>query len=229
MNKMFTLPTIQPKNCGNCDVCCWVLGVVELGKPYYVTCQHQREGQTGCVVYGSHPNSCKSYFCGWMTGLIAEADEKYRPDRFGVLMTVEKDIDTRGQLSKWLTVYESRENGVGTIQEDHCLSLNGDMLDVILKILKTNLDLIGVRFIFYNQRVATSYSINRANYPDEGESNKLRLFSVYSDKPKILALLESPQRGSKDPLPDNIRNNLVAHREKSPKEKAYERRRRHKK
>lgn len=81
----YTLKVLDPaemKPCGDCRACCTVLGVREFDKPNYQPCQH--ECSTGCSIYPTRPESCRTYQCGWKWGLI-EGDERRRPDKLGVI------------------------------------------------------------------------------------------------------------------------------------------------
>lgn len=76
--------------CGECTLCCTVMGVDELNKGPGVPCQHLLQidanpltGNSGCSIYGQHPESCRAYACMWRTGAIE--DEDMRPDLIGVI------------------------------------------------------------------------------------------------------------------------------------------------
>ena len=88
------LPTVgrfrQVNACNGCTACCTAVGVKELGKPPRCRCQHETE--TGCGIYGHHPVECQRYACAWALGALG-SDDKYRPDRCGVLFTLNNSGD----------------------------------------------------------------------------------------------------------------------------------------
>lgn len=65
-------------------MCCDVLGVPELGKPYFARCEHLTE--KGCGIYETRPVSCRDYHCIWLKGYGEDSD---RPDRSGILVSAE--------------------------------------------------------------------------------------------------------------------------------------------
>jgi hypothetical protein len=75
----------QVNPCGGCTACCTEIGVKELGKPPRCRCEHQTE--SGCGVYGTHPQECRGFVCAWAMGALG-SDDKYRPDRCGLLFTL---------------------------------------------------------------------------------------------------------------------------------------------
>ena len=63
--------------CGPCTACCTTMRVDALGKPANVRCPH---AGTGCGIYPTRPDECRTYYCLWRLG-VDEEDE--RPDRSG--------------------------------------------------------------------------------------------------------------------------------------------------
>lgn len=86
----------QARSCGDCTACCTIIGVHELGKPYYQTCK-RLEGY-GCSQYARRPPSCRRYRCLWLQGLGRE-----RPNVSGVLINPTD--------SPFLDCYETRAGG----------------------------------------------------------------------------------------------------------------------
>jgi hypothetical protein len=56
------------RTCGDCTLCCKVLGVKELEKPTGQYCQHAVKSK-GCGIYDSRPETCRSFRCMWLMGL----------------------------------------------------------------------------------------------------------------------------------------------------------------
>ena len=53
------------KQCGECSLCCKVMGIPELGKPKDTPCVHIIPGK-GCDIYGERPPSCRAFACHWI-------------------------------------------------------------------------------------------------------------------------------------------------------------------
>jgi uncharacterized protein len=79
--------------CGDCRLCCRILEVKEIGKPFLKWCAHAVAG-VGCAIYHDRPESCRAFECTWLTsqrgqGPNGEAWERMppelRPDRCGVI------------------------------------------------------------------------------------------------------------------------------------------------
>ena len=56
------------KQCGDCSLCCKVLGIPELQKPKDSWCPNFTAG-IGCRIYDERPPSCRSFSCRWLTDL----------------------------------------------------------------------------------------------------------------------------------------------------------------
>ena len=53
------------KSCGDCTLCCKLMGVAELDKPQNVWCRHLVMGK-GCGIYETRPEACRGFYCRWM-------------------------------------------------------------------------------------------------------------------------------------------------------------------
>jgi len=61
------------KQCGECSLCCKVMGIPELKKPKDASCVHIVPGK-GCEIYGQRPLSCRAFACHWiLDSAIADA------------------------------------------------------------------------------------------------------------------------------------------------------------
>ncbi len=60
----------EGRQCGECKLCCKLLGIVELNKPPAKWCPHA--AGRGCGVYSVRPESCRSFFCLWLQGVGPE-------------------------------------------------------------------------------------------------------------------------------------------------------------
>jgi hypothetical protein len=63
------------RRCGDCQLCCKLLPVAEIGKPALTRCTHQC--RAGCAIYETKPISCAAWSCLWLQG----EDTGPRPDR----------------------------------------------------------------------------------------------------------------------------------------------------
>lgn len=82
------------RQCGDCQLCCKLLPVRELGKPASTRCKHQSHAR-GCKVYGvgrGMPVSCKVWTCAWLTD--PDARDLPRPDRARYVVDVMPDYVT---------------------------------------------------------------------------------------------------------------------------------------
>ena len=72
--------------CGPCSACCQAIAVHELEKTAWQTCAHLRS--TGCGIYARRPESCRSFACQWLRGVLevdGTVDPSLRPDACGVI------------------------------------------------------------------------------------------------------------------------------------------------
>lgn len=76
------------KSCGDCGLCCKLMGIEALGKPPGPWCGHFSRGQ-GCRIYADRPAECRTFECEW---LRAEGlPDEWRPDRAKLILVVEND------------------------------------------------------------------------------------------------------------------------------------------
>lgn len=70
------------RECGDCTVCCKVLGIAELDKPVHTVCVNCSTGKR-CDAYEARPASCRRFNCVWLTNDTLPDDLK--PDRCGIV------------------------------------------------------------------------------------------------------------------------------------------------
>ena len=58
--------TEASRQCGDCSLCCKVLGIPELEKPKDQWCPNFLAG-TGCRIYATRPPSCHNFVCRWLS------------------------------------------------------------------------------------------------------------------------------------------------------------------
>ena len=71
------------KDCGDCGLCCKLMGVTELAKPSGKWCSHFRRG-SGCDAYDVRPTSCRVFNCTWL--LTDALDGSWKPNVCGFLL-----------------------------------------------------------------------------------------------------------------------------------------------
>ena len=72
-------------SCGECSVCCELFSIKELNKPKQSMCD--KCTGTGCGIYDKRPQTCREYFCFYISENL---QEEARPDRCGVLFDYNK-------------------------------------------------------------------------------------------------------------------------------------------
>jgi len=100
------------RSCGECKVCCegWLSADIYGhpmggGKPCHFL------GATGCSIYGSRPEVCRSFECGWlMAG--SRFPEAWRPDQVGFL--IQPGIWDNGRC--WLVHHARQDPGEDVLQ-----------------------------------------------------------------------------------------------------------------
>lgn len=83
------------RKCGDCQLCCRVLPIAEIGKAAGVKCSNQKFG-VGCKVHGTtaQPASCRMWNCWW---LMNPGLNLPRPDRAGYVIDMAADFIVFGE------------------------------------------------------------------------------------------------------------------------------------
>ena len=94
------------RRCGECNECCTVLAVKELGKPADVPCPNLVTGnEAGCCgIYEDRPAACRKFECGWLVGNF---HDDFRPDRIGIVVY---QVDS--EVGKGICLAESRQGAL---------------------------------------------------------------------------------------------------------------------
>lgn len=74
------------RQCGDCTLCCKLVGVEELNKPQNVWCQYCNNGT--CNIYQLRPKSCRDFDCLWLQGLIPE---DFKPNKIHLVFAMTTD------------------------------------------------------------------------------------------------------------------------------------------
>ncbi len=117
---------VQGRECGECTACCTALGVTELQKPQYTTCQHLCD--KGCAIYEQRPHACRTWSCLWLLGYIA-GDERRRPDRLGLIFT---SVD-RPDGTQLLVAWELWKDAATKLPGSYLINRVGDRYPMFIK------------------------------------------------------------------------------------------------
>ena len=71
------------KSCGDCGLCCKLMGVTALDKPAGRWCRHFSKS-TGCAVYDDRPADCRVFNCMWL--LTDALGEDWKPTVSGFVL-----------------------------------------------------------------------------------------------------------------------------------------------
>jgi hypothetical protein len=95
---------VPDRECGTCTSCCRDLAIIEDGmkKLPGVNCEHCDMAAGLCRIYESRPNVCRTFDCAWRS--LPYMDESWRPDRSGVLMTLEHNEEPDGSMQSKVTL-----------------------------------------------------------------------------------------------------------------------------
>ncbi|EJL32797.1 hypothetical protein PMI01_02436 [Caulobacter sp. AP07] len=78
----------QDRTCGDCGMCCKLMGVKAIDKAPHVWCGHFRKG-AGCGIYAERPRACADFSCYWLRA--PNLDDRWRPDRARFVLHREND------------------------------------------------------------------------------------------------------------------------------------------
>jgi hypothetical protein len=86
-------PSHDDRPCGDCIACCVVplIDTPELKKPEGQVCPNC--SGKGCAIYASRPDVCRTFNCAWKR--IPSMPPETRPDRLGVMFTLERQLPPR--------------------------------------------------------------------------------------------------------------------------------------
>ncbi len=82
---------MDARSCGECTLCCKLMGVPELKKPSAKWCDDCDQGK-GCLVYETRPPSCRNFQCFWL--MDDGFPDEFRPDRIGALAAFNDTSDS---------------------------------------------------------------------------------------------------------------------------------------
>jgi hypothetical protein len=88
---------VAGRSCGTCTMCCKLFDVPEVASTAGKWCRHCSPGK-GCRIYETRPQSCRSFFCGWMVS--PTLGPEWKPERAKIIL----QFHVVGEIY-WLTAY----------------------------------------------------------------------------------------------------------------------------
>lgn len=76
-------PPAPGRSCGDCALCCKVMGILDLNKPPGVWCPHCVGGKH-CSAYDTRPGECRTFNCMYLTR--ADIGEEWRPNKSKIVL-----------------------------------------------------------------------------------------------------------------------------------------------
>lgn len=81
------------RECGDCTLCCTLLGIHQLDKAPFQHCFHCEVGKE-CRIYTRRPEECKDFDCMWLLGATPE---ELKPSRTHVVLAdVQEGLKKKG-------------------------------------------------------------------------------------------------------------------------------------
>lgn len=77
------VPSVSPRACAGCTLCCDLMAIKELQKPSRKLCKHCVVGQ-GCSIYVERPDSCRDWSCGYLS--LPDLGEHWHPSKCGMVI-----------------------------------------------------------------------------------------------------------------------------------------------
>lgn len=75
------------RTCGDCAMCCKILLIPELDKPFNTWCKHCNN-HSNCSIYETRPQRCRDFVCYF---LISDLGEEWRPSKCRMVVTTHTD------------------------------------------------------------------------------------------------------------------------------------------
>ena len=86
---------VAGRSCGSCTLCCKIMGIRELDKPRLTWCSHC-DKKRGCTIYETRPETCREFYCAWMT--TGELGDHWKP-------LTSRMVLTHDRTRNWLIVH----------------------------------------------------------------------------------------------------------------------------
>ena len=88
------------RECGDCSLCCKLLGIYELDKPAGKWCVNARLPGGGCNIYHDRPHSCRTFACGWLVN--STFGDHWHPKRAKMIVSMNIDDDANHLMQIWV-------------------------------------------------------------------------------------------------------------------------------
>lgn len=86
---------VAGRSCASCTLCCKVMAIRELDKPRLTWCSHC-DKKRGCTIYETRPETCREFYCSWMT--TPELGDHWKP-------LVSRMVLVHDRPRNWLVVH----------------------------------------------------------------------------------------------------------------------------
>jgi hypothetical protein len=74
------------RSCGNCTLCCKVMGIRGLNKPINTWCQFCEVGRS-CKIYPTRPDECRTFDCLWLRDQTFP--DEFKPQKSRIVFAAE--------------------------------------------------------------------------------------------------------------------------------------------
>ncbi len=81
-----SIPLVPGRACGDCTLCCKLIGIDALNKPAGSWCPHCAPGK-GCTIYAERPAECRTFHCSWLT--TPNLGPEWRPTKSKMVLCIE--------------------------------------------------------------------------------------------------------------------------------------------
>lgn len=81
------VPQVPGRNCADCAMCCKLLEIPELEKPYNAWCTHCLD-KASCSIHATRPQRCRDFYCYFLGSKLGE---EWRPSKCRFILTTHED------------------------------------------------------------------------------------------------------------------------------------------
>ncbi len=142
----------EKRECGDCEVCCTVMGVDIIGKKPMIPCHYLHKTVTlgplqltgcasyddppklhGCSIYDTKPECCTEFKCLWLHGAVGNDDD--RPNQLGVMFDYLRSADTIAKVGNIIIAYEVTPGALSTERVQYWIKKMSEKMPIILNYL----------------------------------------------------------------------------------------------
>jgi len=93
--------TVIKRRCGDCKMCCKLLGVASIKKERGKWCPScdTKKGHLGCKVHTPElqPQECQTFECLWLQSTAEEIPDHWRPDKLKIVLAASRPVEGQVQ------------------------------------------------------------------------------------------------------------------------------------